>query len=125
MPDPIDLGNVSIDRDRFEVWVAGRQADLTFVEFELLYELAKNAGKVMTRQRLLQSVWSESKPDGDRKLTVHVSRLRKKIGDSWPWRIETVTKRGYVLADMARRQGASEANERARPGGLQSALTEG
>lgn len=53
MHDPIDLGNVSIDRDRFEVWVAGRQADLTIVEFELLYELAKNAGKVMTRQRLL------------------------------------------------------------------------
>jgi two-component system alkaline phosphatase synthesis response regulator PhoP len=125
MPDPIDLGNVLIDRDRFEVWVAGRQVDLTFVEFELLCELAKNAGKVMTRQRLLQTVWSEQNPDGDRKLTVHVSRLRKKLGDSWPWRIETVTKRGYVLADKGRRQGASEASERVRSGGLHSALTEG
>lgn len=121
----MDLGNVSIDRDRFEVWVAGRQVDLTFVEFELLHELAKNAGKVMTRQRLLQTVWSERNSVGDRKLTVHVSRLRKKIGDSWPWRIETVTKRGYVLADIGRQQGASEANDRARAGGLHSALTEG
>jgi two-component system alkaline phosphatase synthesis response regulator PhoP len=119
------LGNVLIDRDRFEVWVAGRQVDLTFVEFELLCELAKNAGKVMTRQRLLQTVWSEQNPEGDRKLTVHVSRLRKKLGDSWPWRIETVTKRGYVLAKKGRRQGASEASERARSGGFQSALTEG
>jgi DNA-binding response OmpR family regulator len=103
MPDPIDLGNISIDRDRFEVWVAGQRLDLTRVEFDLLYQLARNAGKVMTRQRLLQSVWSERNPDGARKLTVHVSRLRKKLANSWPWRVETVTKRGYVLADARRR----------------------
>ena len=126
MPYPIDLGNVSIDRARFEVRVAGRRVDLTFVEFELLCELAKNAGKVMTRERLLRAVWSERSPEGDRKLTVHVSRLRKKIGDSWPWRIETVTKRGYVLADKAARQGASVSNEVVLPvEGLHSALTEG
>lgn len=126
MPDPINLGNVSIDRDRYEVRVAGRQADLTFVEFELLHALAKNAGKVMTRRALLQAVWSERNPDGDRKLTVHVSRLRKKIGESWPWRIETVTKRGYVLANVERRHGASQEDGRVLPvEGLQSALTEG
>ena len=107
MSNPIDLGNVSIDRDRFEVWVAGEKADLTFVEFELFYQLASNAGKVLTRQDLLRAVWSERDQARDRKLTVHVSRLRKKISGSRPWRIETVTKRGYLLTDPSQRTQAS------------------
>ncbi|MFQ5472553.1 MAG: winged helix-turn-helix domain-containing protein [Dehalococcoidia bacterium] len=116
MSNPIDLGNVSIDRDRFEVWVAGERADLTFVEFELLYQLASNVGKVVTRQDLLLAVWSESDQARDRKLTVHVSRLRKKIGRSRPWRIETVTKRGYVLTNPSQRKQASSSNGGASSG---------
>ena len=110
MSNLIDLGNVSIDRDRFQVWIAGERVDLTFVEFELLSYLASNAGKVVTRQDLLRAVWSESGQARERKLTVHVSRLRKKIGESRPWRIETVTKRGYVLADPSQRRQASSSN---------------
>jgi two-component system response regulator ArlR len=45
----ITLGNVTVDRDRFEVWVDVRRVDLTFSEFELLYTLARNAGKVLAR----------------------------------------------------------------------------
>ena len=97
MSDPIQLGNLSIDQERFEVRVADENTDLTFVEFELLQQLASHAGKVVTRKELLLTVWNESNPERDRKLTVHLSRLRKKIRESWPWRIETVTKRGYVL----------------------------
>lgn len=125
MPEPIDLGNVSIDRDRFEVRVGGRPVDLTFVEFELLCQLANNAGKVMTRRRLLEAVWGDSGSEGDRKLTVHVSRLRKKIAGSRPWRIETVTKRGYVLANVNREREASSADGRAAGQRLHSAITEG
>ena len=97
MSDPIELGNLSIDQERFEVRVADKSADLTFVEFELLQQLVVHAGKVVARRDLLLTVWNESNPERDRKLTVHLSRLRKKIRESWPWRIETVTKRGYVL----------------------------
>lgn len=97
----ITLGNVVIDRDRFEVWVGDNRADLTFVEFELLYELARKAGKVITRPRLMQAIWNEPEGDDDRKLTVHMSRLRKKLRDSWPWRIETYMKRGYALIDAS------------------------
>ena len=102
----IALGNVVIDRDRFEVWVDSRRVDLTFFEFELLHALAKNPGKVLARARLMQAVWNEPSRGQDRKLTVHMSRLRKKMGGSRPWHIETVTKRGYALvgdkeADMA------------------------
>ena len=81
----ISLGNVTIDRDRFEVWVDMRRVDLTFVEFELLYHLAKNEGKVLARAKLMQAVWNEPSRGQDRKLTVHMSRLRKKMRGSSPW----------------------------------------
>ena len=100
MSDPLELGNLSIDQERFEVRVADEKTDLTFVEFELLQQLVSHAGKVVTRRELLLTVWNESNPQRDRKLTVHLSRLRKKIRESWPWRIETVTKRGYVLTEV-------------------------
>ncbi len=97
MSSRIVLGNVIIDRDRFEVWVGDERIELTFVEFELLYMLARKAGKVIPRSRLLLAVWDERSPGEDKKLTVHMSRLRKKLRGSNHWRIETVTKRGYVL----------------------------
>ncbi len=93
----VTLGNVTIDRDRFEVWVDVRRVDLTFSEFELLYTLAKNAGKVLSRSKLMELVWNEPSRGQDRKLTVHMSRLRKKMRGSSPWRIETITKRGYAF----------------------------
>ena len=94
----ITLGNVTIDRDRFEMWVDVRRVDLTFSEFELLYALAKNAGKVLSRSKLMELVWSEPSQGQDRKLTVHMSRLRKKMRGSRAWHIDTITKRGYTLA---------------------------
>jgi DNA-binding response OmpR family regulator len=93
----VTLGNVTIDRDRFEVWVDVRRVDLTFSEFELLYALAKNAGKVLSRSKLMELVWNEPSRGEDRKLTVHMSRLRKKMSGSRPWHIETITKRGYAF----------------------------
>jgi len=101
----IVLGNLTIDRDRFDVHVDGRAVDVTYVEFELLYALAKNAGKASSRDRLVAAGWPEP-PDETRRLTVHISRLRKKLRGSSPWRIETITKRGYILRDTS-----AEAND--------------
>ena len=95
----ITLGNVTIDRDRFEVWIDVRRVDLTLSEFELLYTLARSAGKVLSRSKLMELVWNEPSRGQDRKLTVHMSRLRKKMHGSRPWHIETVTKRGYAFVD--------------------------
>lgn len=92
----IVLGNLTIDRDRFEATVEGRRVELTFVEFELLHALARSAGKALTRERLAASVW-QTPFDETHRLTVHISRLRKKLQGSAPWRIETITKRGYIL----------------------------
>jgi DNA-binding response OmpR family regulator len=110
----ITLGNVTIDRDRFEVWIDARRVDLTFSEFELLYTLAKNAGKVLSRSKLMELVWNEPSRGQDRKLTVHMSRLRKKMHGSRPWRIETITKRGYALAGD-KKVGSGRAPQRGGP----------
>lgn len=94
------LGNLTIDRDRFEATVEGRRVDLTFVEFELLYALARNAGKATSRDRLVAAVW-QTPADQTHRLTVHISRLRKKLRGSSPWQIETITKRGYILRNTS------------------------
>ena len=99
MSSTVTLGNIVIDRSRYDVWVENKRIELTYVEFELLTALARSAGKVVTRSRLLQSVWNDAESEDDRKLTVHMSRLRKKLRGSYPWRIETYTKRGYALID--------------------------
>ena len=100
MSSRIALGNVIIDRDLFEVWVGDERIELTFVEFELLSALARNAGKVIPRSQLLLAVWNERSAGEDNKLTVHISRLRKKLRGSNHWRIETITKRGYALTPV-------------------------
>jgi DNA-binding response OmpR family regulator len=123
MTSVITLGNLTIDRERFDVWIAERRIELTFVEFELLYQLARHTERVMQRSRLVQAVWNESASGEDQKLTVHMSRLRKKLRGSHPWRIETVTKRGYVLTessdDVSGRDDAPALEQRVpRVGGL-------
>jgi len=98
----IHVGNFTIDKGRFEAWAGEERIDLTFVEFELLHILARNAGKVVPRPRLVLSVWNEQSHGDDRKLTVHLSRLRKKLRASGSeWQIETVKKRGYMFAPPA------------------------
>lgn len=113
------LGNLTIDRERFDVWIADRRIELTFVEFELLYQLARHTERVMPRARLIQAVWNELASGEDQKLTVHMSRLRKKLRGSHPWRIETVTKRGYVLTespdDVKERDDAPPIEQRRAP----------
>ena len=101
MTAPITLGNLTVDRDRYEASIDGRRIDLTYVEFELLYALARNAGKALGRDRMMAAIWQESRTDQTHRLTVHISRLRKKLEGSWPWRIETITKRGYILRHTA------------------------
>ncbi len=100
MPAPITLGNLTVDYDRYEASIDGRRIDLTYVEFELLQALSRNAGKAMSRERLVAAIWQDQ-PDQTHKLTVHISRLRGKLASSSPWRIETITKRGYVLRNAA------------------------
>jgi two-component system alkaline phosphatase synthesis response regulator PhoP len=98
----IVLGNLELDRDRYEVRVDGRPIELSYIQFELLYALAAKAGRLINHEQLLEQIWGasgEAAREDSRKLRIHISRLRKKISGSKPWRIKTVTKRGYALAN--------------------------
>ena len=99
----IELGDVRLDRRQRRVAVAGSLVALRTLEFELLAELAENAGHVVTRDRLLERVWGVTFAGGTRTVDVHVAQLRKKLGR--PDLIETVRGVGYrAREDRASRE---------------------
>jgi len=91
----IRCGDLALDTNRYEVYVAGHPIDLTYKEFELLRFLATNQGKVFTREVLLNRVWGYDYFGGARTVDVHIRRLRSKIEDRGHMFIETVRNVGY------------------------------
>lgn len=75
--------------------VDGRDLGLTRKEFDLLAELLRQRGRVLTRERLLGTVWGYDYPGETRTVDVHVRRLRQKLGAPIDERIETVVGVGY------------------------------
>lgn len=93
----IRCGNLTIDVEKCQVFVANRRIDLTFKEYELLKLFATNKGKVFTRESLFDVVWEREYDRGNRTVDVHIRRLRSKIeidGNSF---VETVRNVGYRL----------------------------
>jgi two-component system alkaline phosphatase synthesis response regulator PhoP len=89
----LTLGDVVVDRDSLEVTVAGDPVELTAKEFNLLAYLGEHAGKVVSRETLLDRVWGMSYAGGTRTVDVHVAQLRRKLGR--PELIRTVRGAGY------------------------------
>ncbi|MET1008473.1 MAG: response regulator transcription factor, partial [Gaiellaceae bacterium] len=75
----IEVDSVRIDTARRSVEVDGAQAQLTYLEFELLRTLATNPGRVFTRKALLDQLWGGSEFRDPRTIDVHVRHLREKI----------------------------------------------
>jgi two-component system alkaline phosphatase synthesis response regulator PhoP len=90
-----DNGSLRIDPSTFRVRYQERDVRMTRKEFALLSELARNQGRVLTRETLLDRVWGMNYFGDSRTLDVHIRRLRLKLGD--PALIETVTGIGYRL----------------------------
>jgi len=88
-------GDLTIDLANYMVFVADRQVNLTFKEYELLRFLATNTDTVFTRETLLNKVWGYDFYGGARTVDVHVRRLRSKIEDRYHSFIETVRNVGY------------------------------
>jgi DNA-binding response OmpR family regulator len=84
-----------IDLLNCEVRVGGKVVELTFKEYELLKFLAKDRGRVFTRETLLNKVWGYDYFGGDRTVDVHIRRLRSKIEIGDKSFIETVRNIGY------------------------------
>ena len=93
----IEVGELRVDLRTRRATFAGSPLTLRTLEFELLAELARNAGNVVTRDRLLDRVWGLSFAGGTRTVDVHVAQLRKKLGR--PALIHTVRSVGYRLLD--------------------------
>jgi two-component system alkaline phosphatase synthesis response regulator PhoP len=91
-----EFGDLLIDVPCHEVRVNGENVVLTLKEFELLHMLAQNRGRVLTRDRLLESIWGYEYPGETRTVDVHVRYLRRKLGAAGD-RITTVRGLGYKL----------------------------
>ena len=99
-PRRLRIGDIEIDRDTRSVTVAGRECAMTGNQFDLLWALAQNAGRVMSRDALMDAVRGEALEAFDRSIDVHISRIRAAIEDTpkKPRRIITVRGAGYMLA---------------------------
>ena len=91
----LTLGDVVLVRESLEVTVAGGQVELTAKEFRLLAFLGDHAGKVVSRETLLDRVWGMAYAGGTRTVDVHVAQLRRKLGR--PELIRTVRGAGYKV----------------------------
>ncbi len=96
------FGRLEIDRDARVVRLDGRDRPLTSHQFDLLVALAERAGRVQSREALMQHVRGEDLEAFDRSIDVHVSRIRAAIEDDprHPRRILTVRGAGYVFARL-------------------------
>jgi len=79
--DQLDEGPVRVDAAARRVWVDGLEVMLSPKEFDLLALLMRNAGAVVTRERIMDEVWDEHWFGSTKTLDVHVSWLRRKLGD--------------------------------------------
>jgi DNA-binding response OmpR family regulator len=97
---PLRFGRLEIDRDARAVRLDGDARALTGFQFALLAALAENAGRVLSREVLMDLLKGEPLEAFDRSIDVHVSRIRAAIEDDpkKPRRIVTVRGAGYVFA---------------------------
>ena len=91
-PEMARAGDVRVDPAGRRAWVADDEIDLTPKEFDLLVLLVRNAGQVVVRERIMEEVWDENWFGSTKTLDMHVSSLRRKLGDdaAAPERITTV-----------------------------------
>jgi two-component system response regulator RegX3 len=91
------VGDVSLDPDEHRVTVSGREVVLPLKEFEVLHLLLANAGRVLTREVLIDRVWGSDYVGDTKTLDVHIKRVRAKVEDdpSQPTRIVTIRGLGY------------------------------
>lgn len=92
--------DLRLDPAARRVWLGGEELELTRKEFDLLARLARDAGRVVSRETLMSEVWDENWFGSTKTLDVHVAGLRRKLGDtpSQPRYIQTVRGVGFRFA---------------------------
>lgn len=97
VPDVIKVGDVELDPATRTVLHRGKPVELTSVEFSLLHVLLREAGRVVTRDALVDEVLERKFSPFDRSIDMHVSKVRKKLGDDED-HIKTIRGAGYIFA---------------------------
>lgn len=95
----LEFGDLVIDDASRAVLLAGSPVDLTSAEYDLLWLLASNAGKILSREEIFERLRGIPYDGQDRSIDVRISRIRPKIGDDPdnPRRIKTVRSKGYLF----------------------------
>ena len=98
--EPVVVEGMRIDPTTHRAFLGDDELDLSLKEFDLLYELARNAGNVVSRDELMTRVWDENWFGSTKTLDVHIGWLRRKLGDdaNKPHWIETVRGVGFRFA---------------------------
>jgi DNA-binding response OmpR family regulator len=103
-PARMKVSDLEVDASARRVTRGGRTLDLTAREFELLEDLVRNHGRVVSREMLARDVWKETgrATPLDNVIDVHIARLRRKVDDSAePKLIHTVRGVGFVIGESA------------------------
>jgi DNA-binding response OmpR family regulator len=97
MRSRLEFRDLTIDANERRVYKSGQEIELTHTEFDLLTFLASNAGKVLSREKILNSIWGYEYPIETRVIDVHIRNLRRKIETqpSRPYYILAVPGIGY------------------------------
>lgn len=95
----ISNGDLTINIEKHEVMLNGKEVELSLKEFDLLKALAENKGMVMTRDKLLDKVWGIDYDGENRTVDVHIRYLRRKLGDEEAESkyIQTIRGMGYKM----------------------------
>jgi two-component system, OmpR family, alkaline phosphatase synthesis response regulator PhoP len=88
------VGDIAINRDKYQVTKAGKEVPMPKKEFELLALLISKPGRVFTRDVILNKIWGNDVVVGDRTIDVHIRKLREKLGNDT---IKTVKGVGYKI----------------------------
>ena len=99
----LEFGPLVIDNAMREAWLNERSIELTSAEFDLLWLLAVNAGRILSREEIFNSLRGIEYDGQDRSIDVRISRIRPKIGDDpmHPRLIKTVRSKGYLFVREA------------------------
>ena len=99
----LQFGALQIDQGMREAWLAGQSIELTSAEFDLLWLLAANAGRILSREEIFNALRGIEYDGQDRSIDVRISRIRPKIGDDpmHPRLIKTVRSKGYLFVAEA------------------------
>ena len=93
----IQIHGLCIDLDKRIVTIHEEPVELTYKEFELLKYLAKNEGRAVSREELINQIWGYDFIGESRTLDVHINSLRKKLGNEYAHWIQSVRQVGYRL----------------------------